>query len=118
MIEEIKTDNNCIIKAFDNNPISIIHEEINDKKVYYFKASDISNVLNITNIRTSLVNFDEDEHVVRKAYDTTNRLQDTIFLTSQGIYRLLYNSKKPEAKKLKKMKLKSMNMMINYFLIN
>jgi hypothetical protein len=30
MIEEIKEDNNCIIKAFENNPISIITEEIDN----------------------------------------------------------------------------------------
>ena len=63
MIEEIKTkeDSNCIIKAFENNNISIVHENIYDKKVYYFKASDIGKALDITNIRTSIVNFDEDE---------------------------------------------------------
>jgi len=39
-----------------------------------------------------LAKTDKDERVVRKAYDTTNREQDTIFLSSQGVYRLLYNS--------------------------
>ena len=38
MSEEIKEDNNCIIKAFENNPISILHEEIDGKKIYCFKA--------------------------------------------------------------------------------
>jgi prophage antirepressor-like protein len=61
MIEEIKTDNNCIIKAFENNPISILKENIEDKRVYYFRASDIGKVLGIVNIRTSIMNFDEDE---------------------------------------------------------
>ena len=102
MIEEIKEDNNCIIKAFENNPITILHEKIGDKKIYCFKASDIGKALNLANIRTSITNFDEDEHVVRTTYDTIKRKQDTIFLTSQGVYRLLYNSKKPEAKKFRK----------------
>lgn len=102
MNEEIKTDNNCIIKAFENNPISILHEEINNKKIYYFKASDIGKALNLTNIAVSIQHYDEDERVIRKAYDTTNREQDTIFLTSQGVYRLLYNSKKEIAKKFRK----------------
>lgn len=48
------------------------------------------------------MNFDEDEVVVRTTYDTINRKQETLFLTSQGIYRLLFNSKKPEAKKFRK----------------
>jgi prophage antirepressor-like protein len=102
MIEEIKTDNNCIVKAFENNPISILHEDIDNKKVYYFKASDIGKVLQLTNILVSIQSYDEDEKVIRKAYDVRNCLQDTTFLTSQGVYRLLYNSKKEIAKKFRK----------------
>ena len=102
MNEEIREDNNCIVKAFENNPISIITENIDDKKIYCFKASDIGKALNIVNIRTSITNFDGDEVVVRSTYDTINRNQDTLFLTSQGIYRLLYSSKKELAKKFRK----------------
>jgi prophage antirepressor-like protein len=102
MIEEIKEDNNCIVKAFENNPISILQEDNGDKKLYYFKASDIGKALNLSNIAVSIQHYDEDERVIRKAYDTTNREQDTIFLTSQGVYRLLYNSKKELAKKFRK----------------
>jgi len=102
MIEEIKIDNNCIVKAFENNPISILEEDINNKRVYYFKASDIGKALNLTNIAVSIQHYDEDERVIRKAYDTTHREQSTIFLSSQGVYRLLYNSKKDVAKKFRK----------------
>ena len=102
MIEEIKEDNNCIVKAFENNPIAILQEDIYNKKVYYFKASDIGKALKLTNIAVSIQHYDEDERVIRKAYDTTNREQDTTFLTSQGVYRLLYNSKKEIAKKFRK----------------
>jgi prophage antirepressor-like protein len=102
MIEEIKTDNNCIVKAFENNPISIIHEDINNKRIYYFKASDVGKVLDIVNIRTSIINFDEDEKVVRTTYSSNSGNPETIFLSSQGVYRLLYNSKKEIAKKFRK----------------
>ena len=102
MIEEIKNDNNCIVKAFENNPISILNEDINNKRVYYFKASDIGVALGLSNIRQSIQNYDDDEQVVRKAYDLRGCLQDTTFLTSQGVYRLLYNSKKEIAKKFRK----------------
>lgn len=101
MSEEIKEDNSCIVKAFENNPISILHEEINGKKIYWFKASDIGLALKLSNIRVSIQHYDEDEKGVRKAY-TLQGEQDTIYLTSQGVYRLLYNSKKPEAKKFRK----------------
>jgi len=102
MLEEIKTDHNCIIKAFENNPISIIEENVDNKKLYCFKANDIAKVLDILNIRQSIQNYDEDERVVRKVYDPYGTLQDTIFLTSRGVYRLLYNSKKEIAKKFRK----------------
>jgi prophage antirepressor-like protein len=102
MTEEIKQDNNCIIKAFENNPISIIKEEENNKKIYYFKASDIGKALNLSNIAVSIQSYDEDEKVLRKAYDVRGCEQETSFLSSQGVYRLLFNSKKPIAKKFRK----------------
>ena len=102
MLEEIKTDNNCIIKAFENNPISILEENLDNKRVYYFKASDVGKVLNLSNIRVSIQNYDEDEQVVRKAYDLRGCEQYTVFLTSRGVYRLLYSSKKEIAKKFRK----------------
>ena len=102
MYEEICQDNNCIVKAFENNPISILQEDNGDKKIHYFKASDIGKALHLSNIAVSIQHYDEDERVIRKAYDTTNREQDTTFLSSQGVYRLLYNSKKVEAKKFRK----------------
>jgi prophage antirepressor-like protein len=102
MTEEIKEDNNCIVKAFENNPIAILHEDINSKKIYYFKASDIGKALNIVNIRSTIQNYDDDERVVRNVYDPQGTPQDTIFLSSQGVYRLLYSSKKEVAKKFRK----------------
>jgi len=74
MIEEIKTDNNCIVKAFENNPISILHEDIDNKKIYYFKASDVGKVLGIVNIHSTIQNYEDDERVIRKAYDPPNKL--------------------------------------------
>lgn len=102
MIEEIRQDNNCIVKAFENNPISILQEDIENRRVYYFKASDIGKVLGIVNIRTSIMNFDDDEKIVRTTYSSNSGNPETIFLTSQGVYRLLYNSKKEVAKKFRK----------------
>ena len=102
MTEEIKDDNNCIVKAFENNPIAILHEDINSKKIYYFKASDIGKALGIVNIRSTIQNYDDDERVVRNVYDPQGTPQDTIFLSSQGVYRLLYTSKKEVAKKFRK----------------
>ena len=102
MIEEIKEDNNCIMKAFENNPITILQENNGNKKIYCFKSNDIGKALKLSNIAQSIQNYDDDEKVLRKAYDLRGCEQDTTFLTSQGVYRLLYNSKKEEAKKFRK----------------
>jgi prophage antirepressor-like protein len=101
MLEEIREDNNCIIKAFENNPITILQEEINNKKIYWFKAADIGKALNLSNIRVSIQNYDDNEKDVRKTY-TLRGEQDVIYLSSKGVYRLLYNSKKEIAKKFRK----------------
>jgi len=98
MAEEIKEDSNCIIKAFENNNITIIKEDIN---TFLFKATDIGKILGLTNIRVTIQNFDEDEKCVRNAY-TVRGDKDMIFLTSRGVYRVLYNSKKEIAKKFRK----------------
>ena len=80
-----------------------MHEDINNKKVYYFKASDIGKALGIVNIHSTIQNYeDEDERVIRKAYDPQMNLQNTTFLSSQGVYRLLYSSKKEIAKRFRK----------------
>jgi prophage antirepressor-like protein len=100
---EISEENpNCIIKAFEEHSIFIIREEIDDKKYYYIRANEIGSLLDIVNIRSSIQNFEDDEMVVRKVYDQKGAMQDTKFLTSRGVYRLLYSSKKPLAKKFRK----------------
>ena len=99
MAEEINPDNNCIIKAFENNPISILKD---DNKKILFKALDIGKAIGIKNIAQNIQNYDRDEKVLCKAYDLRGCEQDTTFLTSQGVYRLLYNSKKEIAKKFRK----------------
>jgi prophage antirepressor-like protein len=99
MNEENKFDSNYIIKAFENNPISILKD---DNKKILFKALDIAKAIGIKNIAQNIQNYDEDEKVLCKAYDLRGCQQDTTFLTSQGVYRLLYNSKKEIAKQFRK----------------
>jgi prophage antirepressor-like protein len=84
------TDPNCIVKAFQNNNITIIKDKDNK---YYFRGSDVAKALEITNIRSSIQNFTSKEKGVRKC-DTLGGPQDIIFLSSHGVYRLLYSSKK------------------------
>ena len=84
------TDPNCIVKAFQNKSISIIKDENNK---YYFRGSDVAKALEITNVRSSIQNFTSKEKGVHKC-PTRGGPQDIIFLSSHGVYRLLYSSKK------------------------
>lgn len=95
------TDPNCIIKAFSNNKISILKEETNNKFNYWFKSTDIATTLDLTNIYSSVQNYDENEKCLKEV-DTSGGKQKILFLSSQGVYRLLYNSKKSLAKQFRK----------------
>ena len=53
---------------------------INKVIVYYFKASDVGKVLNLSNIRVSIQNFDDG-----KVDDLRCVAQDTSLLTSRGV---------------------------------
>jgi prophage antirepressor-like protein len=66
-----------------------------------FKASDIGNLLGIKKIRTTLENFDEECKVLMGAH-SMGGLQEQLFLTEDGLYELLFISRKPIAKEFKK----------------
>ena len=91
------SDASCIVKAFESNNISIIKDE-NNKEL--FRASDVANVLEMSHVYRSTQNFTEKERIVQKC-NTSGGPQDIIFLTTQGVYRLLYMSKKPIAQKFR-----------------
>ena len=87
-----------IIKAFENNETAMhitirgTHEEP------LFRASDIGEVLEMTNIRQSIQDFDNTEKHGVSITDIIGREQETTFLTEKGLYKLLFKSRKPIAK--------------------
>jgi prophage antirepressor-like protein len=86
-----------IIKAFNSNEL---HTEIVIKGTPQdplFRASDIGNILDITNIRTSIKDFTDREKVVH-TMTTSGGNQHVTFLTEKGLYELLFKSRKPIAK--------------------
>ena len=88
-----------IVKAFNANDL---HTEIVIKGTLddpLFRASDVGVVLDISNIRTSIVDFDESEKRAVHTTDCTGRLQDITFLTEKGLYKVLFRSRKPIAQK-------------------
>lgn len=62
-----------------------------------FQANQIGDLLEITNIRTSIRHFEDHEKVIVNI-NTAGGKQNVLFLTEDGLYRLLQNSTKPVAK--------------------
>lgn len=85
-----------IIRAFTTNTL---HTEIVIKgtiEAPLFRASDIALILEISNIRASIKDFNESEKVVQ-TMTTPGGPQKVSFLTHTGLFRLLFRSKNPIA---------------------
>src|SRR5271166_3565027 len=61
-------------------------------------AADICDVLEIENSRSAISGFDEDEKGVHTIY-TIRGSQSVAIVYEPGLYRLIFKSRKPEAKK-------------------
>lgn len=62
----------------------------------YFRAGEIGMILGLAKVRNAIANFDTTEREEKEA-PSTGGLQKTLFLTEDGLYRLLMNSRKPIA---------------------
>ena len=88
-----------IVKAFNSNNL---HTEVvikGTKTDPLFRASDIGIILEINNIRMSIIDFDESEKRAVSSTDSTGRMQEVTFLTEKGLYKVLFRSRKPIAQK-------------------
>jgi prophage antirepressor-like protein len=94
-MEEI-TDPNCIVRAFETQHVTILKDETK----CYFRGTDVAKVLEIANISSSIQNFTDKEKGLRKV-ETLGGPQNIIFLSSHGVYRLLYSSKKKVAEQFR-----------------
>ena len=87
-----------IVKAFTDNKLHteiVIKGTINDP---LFRASDIGEILEMGNIRTSIQLFNESEKCVY-AMETSTGPKQVTFLTEKGLYKILFKSRKPIAEK-------------------
>lgn len=87
-----------VVKAFNSNNLHtdiVIKGTINEP---LFRASDIGEILEMGNIRTSIQNFDETERHVH-TMDTSTGPKQVTFLTEKGLYKVLFKSRKPIAEK-------------------
>ena len=88
-----------IVKAFNTNDL---HTEVvikGTKTDPLFRASDIGIILEINNIRMSIIYFDESEKRAVSSTDSTGRMQEVTFLTEKGLYKVLFRSRKPIAQR-------------------
>ena len=87
-----------VVKAFNANSL---HTEIVIKGTHeepLFRASDIGEILEMSNIRVTIQNYDDTERHVSTTYTSTGAKQVT-FLTEKGLYKVLFKSRKPIAEK-------------------
>ena len=90
-----------IVKAFTENNL---HTEIIIKgtnEFPLFRASDIAEILEMTNIRVVMQDFDETEKITIDC-QTKSGIKGINYLTEQGLYQILFRSNKPIAKIFKK----------------
>ena len=82
-----------IVRAFNSNDL---HTEIVIKGTIdnpLFRASDVGEILEMGNIRSTLQTFDDTEKVVH-TMDTPGGSQNVTFLTEKGLYKVLFRSRK------------------------
>ena len=78
-------------KAFENNILTMcINEE------HLFRASDIGSLLEMTNIRSLIQDYDITEKVMHTT-KTSGGSQKVNFLTTKGLKKLICNTRKPNA---------------------
>jgi prophage antirepressor-like protein len=85
-----------IVRAFNTNGL---HTDIVIKGTIenpLFRASDVGEILEMGNIRSTLQFYDDTEKVVH-TMDTNGGSQSVTFLTEKGLYKVLFKSRKPIA---------------------
>ncbi|HEY9598348.1 MAG TPA: BRO family protein [Cyanophyceae cyanobacterium] len=88
---------NLSVFDFENNSVRITGTP--DKPEWI--ACDVARILEIQNIRQNLTEFDDDEKGVCSVY-TLGGNQELATVTEPGLYRLIFKSRKPVAKRFKR----------------
>jgi prophage antirepressor-like protein len=91
--------NNSLMNfAFEDNLVRVHLDENGNP---WFCAKDVCLILEIGNSRDALTNLDEDEKGVGNA-DTPGGPQEMAFISESGLYALVFRSRKPEARRIRK----------------
>ncbi|WP_287497984.1 Bro-N domain-containing protein [Pandoraea sp. CB10b_02] len=68
----------------------------------WFVATDVCHVLDIANPRNASARLDDDEKDAVQITDAIGRQQETTIINESGLYSLILNSRKPEARAFKR----------------
>lgn len=85
--------------VFSETPYEV--RTYNENGKILFRAEDVGNILELKNVRSSVADFDGDEKGVHSVY-TSRGFQNVLFLSEEGVYRLLFQSRKPIARPFQK----------------
>jgi len=88
------------------NPFSYFDTQVrtaigSDSQIW-FCAKDICHVLGLKNTSKSVEGLDNEERDTITSSDGVGRKKDMIFVSESGLYALIFNSRKPEAKNFRK----------------
>ena len=89
------------LQVFQNEEFGSVRVVADDNNNPWFVAKDVCDVLTITNSRDAIANLDEDEKGV-SVVATPSGKQEMNLVTESGLYSLIFQSRKPEAKKFRK----------------
>lgn len=84
--------------GFEGNEVRVHVDDAGDP---WFVASDVCIALEISNVGNVIARLDLDEKGIRRM-DTLGGMQDISIVNESGLYRLIFRSNKPEAKRFQK----------------
>lgn len=87
-----------IIKIFNSKSLRCIIKN----GLPYFNAQDTCLMLGLTNTSRAIFNLNKDDITTSNVIDSLGRNQEVYFISEQGLYDLIFKSKKQEAKEFQK----------------
>ncbi len=91
-------NNSILTKTFEGNNIRVttVGSEV------YFVGKDVAEVLGYSNTRDAIANHVWDEYKGVAKIDTLGGTQEMLVINEQGVYQLVFGSKKPEARRFQR----------------
>jgi len=96
-VEKVTTDLEMQIFKFHENTINTFTIDGNP----YFVAKNVCDVLEIQDTSNAVKDFDATEKLIRTIY-VSGQNRNILFVSESGLYRLIFQSRKPEAKAFQK----------------